>query len=110
MIRQLFDQVLASVDHGLNPEDFHARQIGMRLNPGALASDPIFRADTEILCTDALARLGVSLHFGMLDPSHLDSAWNFSRKITRQEPLEYFNQILETHTVANELSALGPQN
>ena len=81
MVEELFDQVLASADHGLNPEDFHARQLGARLKSGLRPNDAEFVADTEILCTDALARLAITLHFGKLDPTELDPAWNFSRKI-----------------------------
>ncbi len=110
MVQQLFDQVLRSVEHGLNPDDFHARLLGMRLNPGPMANDPIFKADTEILCTDALARLAITLNFGKLDPADLDPAWNFSRQIARQDPLAYFNMVLETKTVALTLATLGPQN
>ncbi len=110
MVKQLFDQVLASVDHGLNPKDFHARQLGERLKAGTQANDPVFRADTEILCTDALARLGITLHFGKLDPEDFNPAWNFSREIARKHPLEYFNEVLETKTVALALDVAGPQN
>jgi len=110
MVKQLFDQVLLSVDHGLNPEDFHARQLGARLNAGAQANDPVYRADTEILCTDALARLGITLHFGKLDPEDLNPTWNFSREIARKHPVEYINEVLETKTVARELAATAPQN
>ncbi len=53
MVKQLYDQVLRSVEHGLDPQDFHAKQLGVRLAPGPRANDPTFRADTEILCTDA---------------------------------------------------------
>ena len=110
MVKQLFDQVLRSVEHGLNADDFHARLLGKRLNPGAMADDPIFRADTEILCTDAVARLAITLQFGKLDPTNLDPEWNFSRQIVRQDPLAYFNKVLETKTVALALATLGPQN
>jgi murein L,D-transpeptidase YcbB/YkuD len=110
MVKQLFDQVLRSVEHGLDPEDFHAKQLGMRLNPGTRANDPVYRADTEILCTDALARLVITLQFGKLDPTDLDPAWNFSRQIVRQDPLAYFNQVLESKTVALTLATLGPRN
>jgi murein L,D-transpeptidase YcbB/YkuD len=110
MVEQLFDQVLRSVEHGLDPEDFHAKQLGARLNPGSKANDPAFRADTEILCTDAVARLAITLQFGKLDPTTLDPAWNFSRQIVRQDPLAYFNQVLDTKTVALTLATLGPQN
>lgn len=110
MVKQLFDQVLQSVDHGLEPDDFHARLLGLRLNPVSRADDPVFRADTEILCTDALARLAVSLNFGKLDPTVFDPAWNFSREIERQDPVSYLNQILDTKVVARELASLGPKN
>ncbi len=109
MVKQLYDQVLRSVDHGLNPDDFHAGLLGARLNPGPLANDPVFRADTEILCTDAVTRLAVTLQYGKLDPTDLDPKWNFSRSIIRQDPLEYFNHVLETKTVALTLATLGPQ-
>jgi murein L,D-transpeptidase YcbB/YkuD len=109
MVKELFDQVLRSVEHGLNPDDFHATQLGTRLNPGPRANDPVFAADTEILCTDALARLAVTLQFGKLDPTDLDPAWNFSREIARQDPVEVFNEVLETKTVAARLAATEPQ-
>ncbi len=110
LVRQLFDQILLSVDHGLNPEDFHAAQIGARLGPGSRSNGPVFNADTEILCTDALARLGITLQFGKLDPADLDPAWNFSRKIARQDPLAYFNKVLESKTVARTVATLGPHS
>jgi len=110
LVKQLFDQILRSVDHGLNPEDFHARQLGQRIRPRADADDPVFRADTEILCTDALARLAITLQFGKLDASDLDPTWNFSRHIIRQEPIQYLNSILEAKTVGRELAGLGPED
>jgi murein L,D-transpeptidase YcbB/YkuD len=109
MVKQLFDQVEKSADSGLNPEDFHARHLGLRLNPGPRGRDPVFRADTEILCTDALARLAITLHFGKLDPGDLDPAWNFSRTIVRDDPVAYLNKVLDTKTVTLTLATLGPQ-
>lgn len=110
LVRQLYGQVLGSVQHGLNPQDFHARQLAVRLDPGAFAADPIFRADTEILCTDALARLAVTLQFGKLNPTDLDPVWNFSRKIANQDPLTYLDAVLDAKTVADALATVGPQN
>jgi murein L,D-transpeptidase YcbB/YkuD len=110
MVKQLYDQVLRSVQHGLDPQDFHAKQLAGRLAPGPQANDPAFRADTEILCTDAVARLAVTLQYGKLDPADLDPAWNFSRKILRDEPVAYLNKVLDTKTVRLTLSTMGPQN
>ena len=110
MVKQLYDQVLRSVEHGLDPQDFHASQLGERLAAGRRANDPTFGADTEILCTDALARLAVSLQYGKLDPGDLDPAWNFGRTLMRDEPLAYLNEVLDTKTVGLTLATLGPQN
>jgi murein L,D-transpeptidase YcbB/YkuD len=82
----------------------------MRVRPGSEPNDAVFRANTEILCTDALARLAIALQFGKLNPADLDPAWNFSRHIMRQDPLAYFNQVLDTKTVALAVATLGPQN
>jgi len=108
MIEELFDQVLRSVEHGLDPEDFHARQLGVRLKAGPRANDPVFAADTEILCTDALARLAVTLHFGKLDPADLDPAWNFSRKIEAEDPVKVFNDALIKKNIAAALEETSP--
>ena len=110
LVKQLYDQVLRSVQHGLDPQDFHARQLAGRLAPGPRADDAAFRADTEILCTDATARLAITLQYGKLDPGGLDPAWNFSREIMRDEPVAYLNKVLDTKTVGLTLSTLGPQN
>jgi murein L,D-transpeptidase YcbB/YkuD len=110
LIRQLYDEVLRSAEHGLDPGDFHARPLGARLRPDAPRHEPQYRADTEILCTDALARLAVSLRFGKIDPVDLDPAWNFSREIVHQAPVAYFNRVLESAMVASTLETLGPQN
>jgi divalent metal cation (Fe/Co/Zn/Cd) transporter len=96
MVRQLHDQVRRSVEHGLIPEDFHARQIGARLQ--ASAKNATYRADTEILCTDAWARLAVTIEFGKLDPSSLDRAWNFNRSVDGQNVISLVNGALNGGT------------
>ncbi len=108
MIKQLFDQVLRSVEHGLDPDDFHARQIGARRNAGAQAQDPSFQAETEVLCTDALLRLGVTLHFGKLDPAVLDPTWNFDRTIRAADPVEVFDSILRSKDISAALEGADP--
>ncbi len=108
MVEELFDQVLRSVEHGLNPEDFHARQLGARLKSGLRSNDPVFAADTEILCLDAFARLAVTLHFGKLDPTDLYPAWNFSRKIAAEDPVKVFNDVLKKKNIAAALEETSP--
>jgi murein L,D-transpeptidase YcbB/YkuD len=106
MIRQLYEQVQRSIEHGLNPTDFHAQQLGARLK--STAKDAVYRADTEILCTDALARLAVTIEFGKLDPSSLDRAWNFDRSVGGQDVVSLFNDALESGNIAAALEAIEP--
>ena len=106
MVRQLHDQVQRSVEHGLDPEDFHARQLGARLQ--ARGKDAQYRADTEILCTDALARLAVTIEFGKLDPSNLDRAWNFDRSVEGMDVVSLFNNALNSGDIAAALEAIEP--
>ncbi len=108
MVRQLYDGVLQSAEHGLNPDDFHAHQLGARLDAGPAAGDPIYRADTEILCTDAFARLLVTLRFGKLDPSTFDTAWNFSRKILNQDPVLAINGVLQSRQISGAFQMAAP--
>jgi murein L,D-transpeptidase YcbB/YkuD len=85
MVRQLFEGVLRSAEHGLNPDDFHAHQLGARLDADPGPNDPRYRADTNILCSDAFARPLVTLRFGKLDPSTIDTVWNFCHGCIRTE-------------------------
>jgi murein L,D-transpeptidase YcbB/YkuD len=110
LVKQLYDQVLRSVEHGLDPQDYHAQQLGARLTAASRANDPAYRADTEILCTDAVARLAITLQYGKLDPADLDPEWNFSRTIVRDDPVAYLNKVLDSKTVSLTLSTMGPQN
>ena len=106
MVRQLYDQVRRSVEHGLNPDDFHAGQIGARLQAGG--KNATYRADTEILCTDALARLAVTIEFGKLDPSSLDRAWNFNRSVEGQDVISLVNDALNSGDITAALEAIEP--
>lgn len=108
MMRELFDEVLRSVEHGLSPDDFHARQLGARLDAGSRADDPVFRADTEILFTDALARLAFTLHFGKLDPAKLDPAWNFGRSIGGRDPVRAVNDVLNSRQISARVESVAP--
>jgi len=108
MMQQLYDHVLRSVEHGLNPDDFHAHHLGARLRSGARVDDPEYRADTEILYSDALARLVFTLRFGKLDPSSFDPAWNFSRRIDNDDPVKAINDVLESGQITAALEKADP--
>ena len=107
-VRQLHDQVRRAVEHGLDPNDFHLRQIEARLDAGSRANDPVYRADTEILFTDAFVRLGVTLKFGKLDPTAFDPAWNFSREIGGRDPVTVFDEVLNSGDISTVLDSIAP--
>lgn len=110
MFGELLDQIGHAVDHGLTPDDYHYVPLAPRRSPARRGSDPESIVDTEILSTDALARLAVSLHYGKLDPASLDQAWNFSRRIGSKDPVELVGQVLARRNVATWLDAVAPQN
>jgi murein L,D-transpeptidase YcbB/YkuD len=108
MVFQLYDAVLRSVEHGLNPGDFHAGQIATRLHPAPDSENPMAIADSEVLLTDAFARLVVTLHFGKLDPASLDPAWNFSRSFATRDPVHLFNEALTSGQIKATIEGADP--
>ncbi len=108
MVEELLDQVQRSSEHGLHPRDFHVRQIRERMDADARNRDADYRADCEILYTDALARLGVTLRFGKLDAKRLDPAWNFNREIELEDPIKVFNDALDSKKIAAALAKVDP--
>ncbi len=108
MVEELLEQVEGSASHGLRPEDFHVRQIRERLDAGTRDRNADYRADSEILYTDALARLGVTLKFGKLDAKRLDPAWNFDREIEFEDPITVFNDVLSSKRIAAALEKVDP--
>ena len=105
-VEALYRLVQSSVDHGLNPEDFHVHQIRDRLR--APLDDPAFLADSEVLFADALARLAVTLHFGKLDPATLDQAWNYDRSFGTIDRVEALAGILDSEDLAAAVEAFAP--
>jgi murein L,D-transpeptidase YcbB/YkuD len=108
MVVQLRDQVKLSVEHGLNPEDFHLSQLNTRIDPRSRSEDPAFQADTDILCTDAFVRLSITLRYGKLDAANLDPAWNFDRSIDGQDVVLRYNEVLSLGDIANTLRTVAP--
>mgnify|MGYP001248497072 CR=1 FL=1 len=67
-----------AAEHGLDPEDFFARRLQELAQP-ASGSGPAARVDLDLLLTAALIRYGYQLHFGKVDPTAMEPAWNFRR-------------------------------
>lgn len=94
--------------HGLEPADYHA-DILARL---AGARTPQQAAARDLLATDALVRLGYHLHFGKVDPVQLDPAWNLTRQLHDESPVELLERALAAPDLSGfvnkELAPNGP--
>jgi murein L,D-transpeptidase YcbB/YkuD len=110
MVEQLLDGVRGAASHGLDPADYHLRAIESRLAAGDWqSSEPVDRAELELLLTDSLARLAFTLHFGKLDPEQLDPVWNLSREWSGADPVGLFEQTLRSGHIREFLEAAPPQ-
>ncbi len=110
VVEQLLDGVRGAASHGLDPADYHLRAIESRLAAGDWqSSDPVARAELELLLTDSLARLAFTLHFGKLDPEQLDPVWNLSREWSGADPVGLFEQTLRSGRIREFLEAAPPQ-
>lgn len=110
MVEQLLDGVRGAASHGLDPADYHLQAIESRLAAGQWqSSDPVARAELELLLTDSLARLAFTLHFGKLDPEQLDPVWNLSREWNGTDPVGLFEQVLRSGRIREFLEAAPPQ-
>jgi murein L,D-transpeptidase YcbB/YkuD len=108
MLGELLAAVKGSAGHGLTPDDFHGALLGARMRSGTEFSSPAARADTEIIATDALARLAVTLKYGKLDPTGLDPAWNLSRDLETDDPVGTLNEALNLGQILPFLESMEP--
>lgn len=91
--------VLETADaHGLDPADYHYRQLSSWTFPD---NNPHRQAERDILATDALIRYGSHLYFGKLDPANLDPDWNLARHGNGRDPVA----LLEAAVAAPSLYA-----
>jgi murein L,D-transpeptidase YcbB/YkuD len=111
MIEALLSAVAAAPSHGLDPEDYHFAALTSMLEATDDAIDTLTdRVDLDLLLTDALARYAFTLHYGKLDPTHLDPVWNLSRVIVDDEAVRLFQETLDTGDIAALLDEVAPTN
>src|SRR5262245_36998474 len=93
---------------GLDPADYHRDELTRRRTaPGD--RDVGETADLDLIATDALIRLAYHLYFGKVDPTRLDSHWNFTRTLDRQEAVGVLLRALESGPITDLLDGLRPQ-
>ena len=80
----LRELVRDSSQDGLQPEDYHFSELE-RLSPALAApgADAMAKARIDLLATDAFILLLYHLYLGKVDPTSLDSQWNFELRPIR---------------------------
>lgn len=93
-IDSLTEVIEESYLEGLDPGDYHADAV--RAARAAFAEGTAQeRADTDIVLTDSVIRLGYHLRFGKVDPVELDPGWNFSRELVGRDPAETIQAAID---------------
>lgn len=100
-VTALLRAIEESVFDGLRPSDFHEPTVRQLEAEAAFATASTeLVAARDILLTDALARLLYQLHYGKVDPRHLDPDWNFARPALLGDMLRLIGDALDRHDVA----------
>jgi murein L,D-transpeptidase YcbB/YkuD len=103
----LLGAVRESVDHGLDPADYHeAALAALRPLEGA---DAGHAAALDLLLTDAVLRLAYHFQYGKVDPSTLDADWNFVRELPDADYVMALEAALSAHRIRPALDELAPR-
>lgn len=105
--RSLLSLVEASVDHGLEPADYHVDALRTLLAPERAEARTL--ADRELIFTDALVRIAYHLRFGKANPRELYAAWNFSRSLGAIEPVQALESLLASDRLDESVERYAPQ-
>lgn len=113
---QQVDGLLEMIDQswleGLDPADYHGDAVRAARaafeHVDTLAPD--MRADLDVLLTDSVIRLGYHLRFGKVDPTALDSDWNFSRELGNQDPVKTIQAAIDARSMRDFAANVIPRN
>lgn len=106
-IGELLELVQVSRDDGLNPEDYHSREIETvyRRIQGGDTPTPQQLAAIELLFSDSLLRLGYHQLYGRIDPTNLDPRWNFDRRPLGPDPLQTVQDAIDAPSLKDFVEA-----
>ena len=110
-VGELLDAIKAVEADGLNPTDYHVRQVqaGYELlrSSESVAADE--RVELDLLFTDSLIRLGYHERFGKVNPYTLDPEWNFRRTADDIDAAEETLAAINSASLLASLKALFPR-
>ena len=109
-IFQLLDAVKRIKEDGLNPQDYHLKELLLYHNAiqAIGRSDPWLSADFDILLTDSFIRLAYHLYFGKVDPTVLHPGWNLSRQFDSRNPSQVILEIILAGSIKSTIESLKP--
>lgn len=105
----LLAELYKGVDQGFQPADFHLPELA-KLHEKAQNGNIQDAAIFDIVATDAALKLVNYLVFGKVDPSALDSDWNFSKPIIQQDPVVVLNKYLDGDGLPALISRINIRN
>ncbi|MGA9433064.1 MAG: L,D-transpeptidase family protein [Roseobacter sp.] len=92
--QQLFTELNRGLEQGYRPTDFNLTLL-YELQEKAKSGAPRDIASFDLVATDAAIKLIHHMVFGKVDPSKLDSIWNFSKPVIHREPSAVLNEFLD---------------
>lgn len=107
----LMDILEASYYEGLNPEDYHLdfiRDHHIKMSRGEKMSNRK-RAKADIIMTDAALRYALHIIQGKVDPTVIDSKWNYRHRALPDSVEYQLLSRLGTYTLKEGDDALKPQ-
>lgn len=94
----LLNQIDSALREGFRPRDFHATDL-VNLQIDAASGDPLAIARYDVVATEAAALVLHHKYYGKVDPSTLNSEWNFLRPFQQGNPAQLLNQYLTVATL-----------
>ncbi len=107
---QLID-ILGNIDKdGLNSQDYHLSTLQVLRTELSGKSDPVTRAEYDLLLSDSLIRLGYHLQDGKVDPEELDANWNLSHTLGDLDSILAMSRAIELASLPQLVDELRPGN
>lgn len=100
-----------SVEHGLDPEDYHystLRALEKEWHKRILRKDRV-RARFDVLLSDAVLLYARHLIQGKVDPTQMESSWNYEKRdFSAERVSQRLNDAISTGTLLEDLESMAP--
>jgi murein L,D-transpeptidase YcbB/YkuD len=111
-IQQLLDAVCTIREDGLDPQDYHLKELLLYQKATRTTgnNDHWLSTDFDILLTDSFIRLIYHLYFGKVDPATLHPGWNLFRQLNNRNPARIILEIIQGGAIRSTIDSLRPKN